>query len=200
MELLESMLLRLGVASMLFRLGRSSTLCLFGELFFASRELLRRFSWVSTRGRRSMLWTWSIAEELGREQETLSTPALRPPAPRVVGSCCGLPPLPLRLGGMDTGDALMGVVSPRAGVATLELVRRDREGGCDEGRFPRMLPVLNGSTLELLCPVIDSKIALISEGMGTRCTRLTVGQSAACTSLFSEGLGGLQQPGHPGFW
>ena len=149
-ELPKSMLFRLEVASTLFRLGRSSTVCLFGDPFFASRELLRRLSWVSTRGRRTMFWTWSIAEALGKEQEILSAATLRLPVARVADNCCGLPPLPLRLGGMDTGVTLLGVVSPRVGTVTLELVRRDNEGGCEEGRLPRILPVLNGSALEVL--------------------------------------------------
>ena len=202
-ELVRSMLLRDGVTSPLFRPGRSSTLFRLGDPFLASRELLRRFSWVSTSGRRRRFCTCSMADAFGSEEEMLSVATLRPTVLSDVGCCCGLPPLRV-LVGMGTVEALLGVVSPRAGRVTDELVLRlDNDGGVDGGRLPRRLPAppnAKADALELRWPVIVSRMAFISTGMGTRCTRLTVGQSAACMSLFSAGLGALQQPGQPGFW
>ena len=201
-EPVRSMLLREGATPALFRPGRSSTLFLLGDPFLASRELSRRFSCVSTRGRRSIFWTWSIADEFGSDDEVPSPLLVREPELSEVGICCGLPPLPLRLFcGIVTETALMGVVSPRLGKPTDELVlRRDNDGGWEVIGLPRMLPLLKARAvaLELRCPVMDSRIALISTGIGTRWTRLTVGQSAACINLCSAGFGGLQQPGHPG--
>ncbi|PSR71787.1 hypothetical protein PHLCEN_2v12288 [Hermanssonia centrifuga] len=158
----------LDTISTLLRLGVSSTLLLFGECL-SSRELSRGFdNCVSTSGRRCKFCACSIADEFGRDEGV-------PPMGEAV-NCCGLPPLRV-LAGIDTGEDFTGVMSTRVGTAAAEVLRREIDGDWAAGRVPRMLPPL--IVLLPRCPVKLSRMAFISTGMGTWCTRLTVGQSAA---------------------
>ena len=135
------------------------------------------------------------------------TPSPCPPPPRAAparaaGIRWGLPLEP-RLFGMGTA-LLRGDGSPRVGLATWWLDRLEMVGAADWRPVPRTLPVglpSGGVPLgEVGAAVMLSSMDLMSGGMGTWCTVLTAGQSAAPMSLYSLGLGGRQQPGQPGFW
>lgn len=168
--------------------------------YLGSRDVSRRFSTCVSTEERLGVFVCSAAGGFRPEGDPSSLPELRDVVlERDVTDCCGESP-PRALLGVTGGPALGGVVSVRVVEAEVFPVLLDRVAGCEGGDAdPReLLP--NPRTGPLRWPVKLSRIALISEGMGTWWTTVTAGQSAAGIIRCSWADGGLQQPGQPGFW
>lgn len=113
------------------------------------------------------------------------------------GFICGLPPerffSGIAIAAVPVGDAPFAIA-----LAFVELFTRPivRSGLRSVGVATRRDPVIAPAVASALTAA--SRMALMSAGMGTRCTMLTAGQSAGWIITYSLASGARQHPGHPG--